>query len=97
MGGCFVLLLPIILVGAALFLALLFALPVYAAFALIACIVLVLVARRLAADGIFSRYAEDDTWRRYAALTGKWLLWAAVAYFAISGIVALALTVWLMS
>ena len=77
--------------------AVLFALPVYAVFSLIACVVLTLLVRRLTADGVFARYAEDDSWRRYVALAGKWLLWAAVVFFALSGIIALVLTVWLVA
>ena len=97
MGGCFALFLPFLLLATALFLAVLFALPVYAVFALIACVVLVLLIRRLGERDVFERYTQDDAWRYYAARAGKWLLWAAVAYFALSGIVALVLTVWLLS
>lgn len=89
MGGCIVLVLLPLIMGVGLVLGLAFlALPLYAAFSAIMLILLVAaygIARR---RGLIERYQADGTWRRPVSIAAVWLARFAIAYFALSGIVA---------
>ena len=91
MGGCFMIILLPVLIGAGLVLAMFFfALPLYAAFAAIAVLLAVVAYIVLRKNGIFERYEGDGTWRGTAATVAKWLLRLCMIFFALSGIAALA-------
>ena len=89
MGGCFAILLLPVLIGTGVVIgALYFALPIYAVFAVVMVLFAAVAYALLQRNGIFTRYAEDDTWRRPVSVAAKWLLRFDIAFFIVTGILA---------
>lgn len=96
-GCCVIILIPLIIGAGIVFGLLLFGLPIYAAFALITSVLCGVGYGLLRRRGVFERYAADTTWRRYAALAGKWVLVACCAFYGLTGLAALVGTWFLMN
>lgn len=91
MGGCFMIVLLPVLIGVGVVSALIFfMLPIYAVFAVVMALFAAIAYFLLRRNNMFTRYEDDKTWRKPAAIATKWILRFGIAFFAVTGLLSMA-------